>query len=137
MEERLEYVCCSERRCPPPPAEAVAHVARPVLADAKHDPLFASEAQDRNRDTYGSRTDHSDGVDAPECTPDRPQGRWERADDPDRILEGRVVRQRSHLDAVGNRIGFAAGLRINTSDEDEAVEVRPEREHEADERNVG
>src|SRR5919112_2407555 len=116
MEERLEYVCRSERRCPPPPAEAVADVARKVLADAKHNPLLASEAQDRNRDTYGSRTDHPDGVDAPECTPDRPQGRWECAEDPGGILERGVVRQRRHLDVVGNRVGFAAGLGIDTAD---------------------
>jgi hypothetical protein len=47
------------------------------------------------------------------------------------------VRQRRHLDVVGNRVVLAAGLGIDTADKDETVEVWPEREHEADERNVG
>jgi hypothetical protein len=37
----------------------------------------------------------------------------------------------------GNHVGFAAGLRIDTADEDESVEVWPEREHTANERTVG
>jgi hypothetical protein len=47
------------------------------------------------------------------------------------------MRQRRHLDVVGNRVVLAAGLGIDSADKDETAEVWPEREYEADKRNMG